>query len=84
MPHPVLSFCDLLDDADPNRLSWSKIGVALSTLMTAVTGFTTAVQGAVGNVAHTEWGAFASAIGLHAISHGARSMVRHQQNTPET
>lgn len=84
MPHPVLSFCDLLDDSDPSRLSWSKIGVAVSTLMTAVTGFTTAVQGAVGNVAHTEWGAFASAIGLHAISHGARSMVRHQQNTPET
>lgn len=83
MPHRILSFLDLLDDANQARLSWSKVGVAVSTVMTAVTGFTTAVQGAVGNVAHTEWGAFASAIGLHALSHGARSMVRHQQNTPD-
>lgn len=84
MPHPILSFLDLLDDANQGRLSWSKLGVAISTLMTAVTGFTTAVQGAVGTVAHTEWGAFASAIGLHALSHGARSMVRHQQPSQDT
>jgi hypothetical protein len=80
MTHPVLSFFDLLDDTNPERLSWSKASVAVSTILAAVTGFATAVQGVIGDAAHTEWGAFASAIGLHAISHGARAVVRHQQS----
>jgi len=77
--HPVLSFFDLLDDTNQSRLSWSKLGVASSTLLATVTGFGTAVQQFVGSVAHTEWGAFAGAIGLHAITHAARAGVRLTQ-----
>lgn len=77
--HRVLSFLDLLDDTDQSRLSWTKLGVASSTLLTTVTGFTTAVQTAIGNVAHTEWQGFAAAIGLHAVTHAARAGVRITQ-----
>jgi|GEM_PF-5456158 len=79
MPHPILSFCDLLDDTNPNRLSWSKLGVASSTILTTLTGFTTAIQTVIGNVAHTEWQSFAAAIGLHSVTHAARAGVRASQ-----
>jgi hypothetical protein len=79
MTHSVLSFLDLLDDTDQSRLSWSKIGVASSTVMATLTGFTAALQGAVGNVTNTEWGSFAAAIGLHAVTHAARAGVRYTQ-----
>lgn len=79
MTHRFLSFFDLLDDTDPTRLSWSKIGVASSTVLATVTGFATAVQQFVGSVAHTEWQSFAAAIGLHAVTHAARAGVRSSQ-----
>jgi len=80
MTHSILSFCDLLDDTDQSRLSWSKLGVASSTVLTTVTGFTAAIQQISGNVAHTEWQAFGAAIGLHAVTHAARAGVRLTQN----
>lgn len=80
MPHRVLSFFDLLDDTSQDRLSWSKLGVASSTVLATVTGFTTAVQSVVGDVAHTEWQGFAAAIGLHAVTHAARAGVRITQS----
>ena len=79
MAHPILSFFDLLDDTDQSRLSWSKLGVASSTVLATLTGFTTAVQTMIGNVAHTEWQGFAAAIGLHAVTHAARAGVRITQ-----
>lgn len=85
MTHRVLSFLDLLDDTDQTRLSWTKLGVASSTLLATVTGFATAVQQMIGTVAHTEWQSFAAAIGLHAVTHAARAGVRITQNkaTPD-
>lgn len=77
--HRLLSFLDLLDDTNQSRLSWSKLGVASSTVLTTVTGFTAAIQQVVGDVAHTEWQAFVSAIGLHAVTHAARAGVRITQ-----
>ena len=78
--HRILSFLDLLDDTNQSRISWSKLGVASSTILATITGFTTAVQSAIGNVAHTEWQGFAAAIGLHAVTHAARAGVRITQN----
>lgn len=77
--HRILAFLDLLDDTNEARLSWSKLGVASSTLLATVTGFTTAIQQMIGNIAHTEWTAFASAIGLHMVTHAARAGVRMTQ-----
>lgn len=76
----VLAFLDLLDDTNPARISWSKLGVASSTVLATVTGFTAAVQQGIGNVAHTDWQAFGAAIGLHAVTHAARAGVRITQN----
>ena len=75
----LLRFIDLLEDNDPTKLSWTKIGVAWSTLLSIFTGAVTAVQSIVGTVAHTEWTAFAAAIGLHAITKTAHEVKRYTE-----
>jgi len=77
----VLYFLNLLGDTDPLCLSWTRVGLALSTVFTAVTGAATAVQQFIGTAAHTDWSLFAAAIGLHGLSHGAARLKRYQETT---
>lgn len=77
----MLYFLNVLGDTAPLCLDWTKVGVAMSTLFTIITGVATAVQQFVGSAAHTEWGLFASAIGLHGLSHGFARFKRHQEGS---
>lgn len=76
----ALYFLNLLGDTAPLCLDWTKVGLALSTSFTAITGTISTVQSVVGGVAHTEWGLFASAVGLHGLSHGIARLKRHQES----
>ena len=78
----VLHFIDLLEDEIPDKLSWTKIGVAFTTLLNMVTMGTAAVQTAVGNVGHTDWGLLGSAAGLHLVTKGAHEIKRKTEATP--
>lgn len=78
----VLRFVDVLEDDDPTKLSWTKIGVALSTVFTTITGAVATVQTVVGTVAHTEWATFAAAIGLHAVTKTAHEVKRYTESKP--
>lgn len=73
----ALYFLNVLGDTNPLCLDWTKVGVALSTVFTVVTGAVATVQTVVDRVAHTDWGLFASAIGLHGLSHGVYRLKRH-------
>ena len=75
----ALYFLNVLGDTEPLCLGWTKVGLALSTAFTGVTGAVATVQSMVGSVAHTEWGLFASAIGLHGLSHGIARFKRYQE-----
>ena len=77
----ILRFCDLLEDSDPSKLSWTKIGVACSTICTALTGFTAALQSSVADVAHTDWKAFGLAIGFHAVTKTAHEIKRRTEKS---
>lgn len=72
----ALRFWDLLEDSDATKLSWTKIGVALSTVLTTVTGAACAVQQVVNTVNHTDWSLFAATIGLHTVTKGAHEIKR--------
>jgi len=76
----VLYFLNVLGDTQPLCLDWTKVGLAMSTLFTAITGAISTVQAVVGGVAHTEWGLFASAVGLHGLSHGVARFKRYQES----
>lgn len=76
----VLYFLNLLGDTAPMCLDWTKVGLALSTTFTAITGAVVTVQATVDGIAHTPWGLFASAVGLHGISHGIARVKRHQES----
>lgn len=75
----VLYFLNLLGDTQPLCLSWTRVGLAVSTVFTIVTGAATAVQQFVEASAHTDWSLFAAAIGLHGLSHGAARFKRYQE-----
>jgi hypothetical protein len=75
----ALYFVNVLGDTQPLCLDWTKVGLALSTSFTAVTGAVATVQSVIGTAAHTEWGLFASAVGLHGLSHGIARIKRHQE-----
>lgn len=80
IPGRVLYFVNVLGSTAPLCLDWTKVGVAISTVFTIITGVITTVQSCIGGVAHTEWALFASAVGLHGLSHGAAAVKRHQEN----
>lgn len=80
LPGRVLYFLNVLGDTQPMCLDWTKVGLALSTVLTAITGAVSAVQATVNGIAHTEWSLFASAVGLHGISHGIARFKRHQES----
>jgi hypothetical protein len=73
----ALYFVNVLGDTHPMCLDWTKVGVALSTCFTVITGGMTAIQQAVDAGAHTSWGLFGAAIGLHGLSHGAYRAKRY-------
>ena len=76
----VLHFADLLEDITPDKLSWTKIGVAFTTILNMVTMGTAAVQAAVGNLGHTDWGLLGSAAGLHVVTKGAHEIKRYTES----
>ena len=76
----VLRFADVLEDDDPTKLSWTKVGVAATTIFSVFTGFFTMVQSALNTAAQTNWALLAAAVSLHGISHGARAFKRVTDN----
>ena len=81
-PMHVLRFVDILEDADPTKLSWTKIGVAFTTVLNMVTSGTAAIQAAVGNLGHTDLGLLGTALGLHVVTKGAHEIKRYTEKTP--
>ncbi len=77
--HRILYFIDLLEDAAPDRMSWTKFGVMCSTICATITGFATAIQVAVGDIGHTDWQAFAGAIGFHTVTKGMHEIKRRTE-----
>lgn len=78
----VLRFIDVLEDDDPTKLSWTKIGVAISTVFTTVTGFAAMIQSSTDSLAHANWTVFGYAIGLHTVAKGAHEIKRWTE-TPD-
>lgn len=74
-----LFFIDLLEDAMPKKISWTKVGVMMSTVFTTVTGAAATIQSVIGTAAHTDWSLFASAIGLHTVTKGMHEMKRYTE-----
>lgn len=77
----VLRFIDVLEDMDPTKLSWTKIGVAWSTVLTVITGTTAAIQTALDSAAHTNWSILAAAVGLHGITKTAHEVKRYTEKS---
>lgn len=75
----VLYFTNVLGDTAPLCLDWTKVGVACSTAFTVLTGGMACVQQVVDSGAHTSWGLFGAAIGLHGLSHGAYRIKRFME-----
>jgi len=76
----ALRFADLLEDADPTKLSWTKIGVAFTTVLNFFTMGTATVQQMVGNLGHTDWRLLGGAAGLHVVTKGAHEIKRYTEN----
>lgn len=79
LPGKALYFANVLGDTAPLCLDWTKVGLAVSTMGTIITGTMATIQQAVDTGAHTSWGLFAAAIGLHGVSHGAYRVKRYLQ-----
>lgn len=74
--YQILRFWDVMEPSDPTKLSWTKIGVAFSTMFTIITSGATALQHFISTTAQTDWIWMASAIGLHTVTKGAHEMKR--------
>lgn len=77
----ALRFIDVLEDSDPTKLSWTKIGVAFTTLLNMMTAGTAAVREMVGDVAHTDFGLLGMAAGLHVVTKGAHEIKRYTEKS---
>ena len=75
----ALRFCDLLEDSDPTKLSWTKIGVAFTTALNILTTGTAALQQAVNNVDHTDWKLLGIAGVLHVVTKTAHEVKRRTE-----
>ena len=75
----VLRFLDVLEDDDPTKLSWTKIGVAFTTLLNILTLTTAALQQSIDNIGHTNWQLLLTAGGLHAVTKTAHEVKRRTE-----
>lgn len=76
----ALHFIDILEDSDPSKLSWTKIGVAFTTILNVITMGTATVQQSVGNLGHTDWHLLFGAAGLHVVTKGAHEIKRYTES----
>lgn len=78
----TLRFIDVLEDTDPTKLSWTKIGVAFTTVLNIFTMGTATIQQMVGNIGHTDFGLLGSALGLHVAAKGFHEIKRYTEKSP--
>lgn len=76
----ALHFMDVLEDCDPSKLSWTKVGVAFTTILNIVTMGSATVQQVVGNLGHTDWHLLVGAGCLHVATKGFHEIKRYTES----
>jgi len=75
----ALYFLHLLEGEMPDKLSWTQVSLACSTVFSIITGAATAFQSVTGSLAHSDWAAFLVGIGWHGASHIAARVKQHTE-----
>lgn len=75
----ALRFCDLLEDNDPTKLSWTKIGLAVSTICTAATTAFATIESISGHLHGTDWAALSGSLIFHGLTSTKHELKRRAE-----